>query len=277
MSGKLSPIFQLFHQQYNEGKSLFNDLGKQFKGKKAVDLESKLIFLEIYVDLLSRIHFNEEKLRFELFSPFKKIFKGLKKVKHLKVIEKQLAEQELKHNINFGSYTKALASEKKMLYTEVFDLIVGAPLKMWEKLYEDAHLYSLGLKPLMINTATTQIINEELEFFNLEDKNRLNYKGLKDIYEGLRIIIALENLRVESGFNAIFVEEVHKHMEDLQKSLLLWYENHLFMQHLTAFLADKENISKKYLDLLADLNTNKKAYTQSVALGCKSLFEKILE
>jgi hypothetical protein len=277
MQGKISPIFRLFTQQFEDAKSAFLSLSKRYRGKKSMELEQKLIFLEIYVDFLSRIHFKEENLKFQLFSPFKKIFKGLKKTKHLKMIMKQVESVKMRDNVVFNSYTKALESEKNKVYAEVYDLIVSTPLQIWDELYDSVYQYSKGLKPLMINTSSTQIISEELEFFNLDNKTKLDTKALKDIYEGIRVIIALENLRIESGFNSIFVKEVHSRMSELQKDLLIWYENHLFLQHLTGFLTDKENISKKYIDLLASLQQNKKTNTAKVEAKCRELFERILE
>ena len=270
-------MFRLFAQQYEGAKSAFLVLGKKYRGKKAIELEQKLVFLEIYSDLLSRIYFEEDKLKFKLFSPFKRIFKGLKKTKHLKSILSQLDAFESKNDIELVSYRKSLSSEKDAVYAETYDLIVGTTLKVWEHLYEEVHHFSKGLKPLMINTSTTQIINEELEFFNLENKPKLTSAALKDIYEGLRVITALENLRIESGFNSIFVQEVHDRMAELQRALNDWYHNHLFLQHLTGFLAEREDISKKYLELLSQLQANKKAYTQKVENQCKQLFERILE
>lgn len=277
MQGKISPVFGLFQQHFEEAKSAHASLSKQFKGKKAIELEGRLIFLEIYVDLLSHIHFKKEGLKFELFAPFKNLFRGLKKTKHLKMVTNQVESIKLKDAIEFKTYTKTLLSEKNKLYTEVYDHVLVAPLIIWENLYEAAYKLSKGLKPLMINTATTQIINEELEYFNLDHQSRLDSKGLKDIYEGLRVIIALENLRIESGFNPVFVNEVHDRMGILQKSLLKWYENQLFIQHLTGFLSDKQNISKKYLDLLANLQENKKNHKTLVEKQVRDLFEKILD
>ena len=276
MQGKLSPLFQPFHQQFHEGKSLFNALSKQFRGKKAVELEQKLIFLEIYVDLLAKIHFKEDQLKFQVFSPFKGIFKGLKKVKHIRIILAQLEIYKVSSGETFNSYEKFLLSEKNRLYTEVYDMIVGAPLKIWEDLYEEAYKYSHGIKPLAINTATTKIIEEELEFFNLENKHKLDYKGIKDIYEGVRVITALENIRIEIGFNPIFVSAVHEYLTTFQKDLLDWYENHLLMQHMISYLSDKENVSKKYLDLLSKLKENKKTYTLQVEKKCRFLFDNII-
>jgi len=277
MQGKMPPIFRLFTQQFDDAKSAFLSLSKRYRGKKSEELEQKLIFLEIYVDFLSRIHFKEENLKFQLFSPFKKIFKGVNKTKHIKMIMRQVESVKMRDNVIFDSYTKSLESEKNKHYAEVYDLIVSTPLQVWDELFDSVYAYSKSLKPLMINTSTTQIINEELEFFNLDNKSKLDTKALKDIYEGIRVIIALENLRIESGFNSIFVKEVHDRMIELQKDLLVWYENQLFLLHLTGFLTDKENISKKYIDLLASLNQNKRSHTAKVEAKCRELFDRILE
>ncbi|MBW3466243.1 hypothetical protein [Arthrospiribacter ruber] len=276
MQGKISPVFRLFEQQFEEAKAAHAALSKQFKGKKAIELESRLIFLEIYIDLLAHIHFEKTGLKFKLFSPFKDLFRGLKKTKHLKMVTNKVEEVKLQDTIDFKSYTKSLLSEKNSLYAEVYDHVVRAPLLIWDELFEAAYKYSKGLKPLMINTATTQIINEELEYFNLDHQNKLDSKALKDIYEGLRVIIALENLRIESGFNPVFIAEVHEKMSHLQKSLLNWYENHLFLQHLTGFLAEKQQVSKKYLDLLQTLRENKKWHKTHVEKEVRDLFDKIL-
>jgi hypothetical protein len=277
MTGKISPIFSLFSLQFDEARQNLTSLSKQFKGKKSMELEEKFIFFEIYINLLSRIHFNEERLKFELFSPFKVIFKNLKKVKHLKLITQRIEDIKFSKNIGYNTYEKHLAEDKKKLYAEGFDLVVSFPLQTWENLYQEIHQYSKGLKPLMINTAITQIINEELDYFQLDQKTRLDSKALKDIYEGLRVITALENLRVKSGFNPIFVNDVHDQMKKLQQALFSWYRNHLFLQHLTHFLANKNDVNKKYIELLQTLKTNKKEYTQKVEQQCRSLFERILE
>jgi hypothetical protein len=276
MKGKVSPIFSLFLHHFDEARSTFDALSKQYRGKKAIELESRLIFLEIYIDLLSKIHFKEDHLKFRLFSPFKKIFKGLKKTKHLKMVMNQV-EMLKNQGSSFNSYSKLLVSEKNRLYSEVYELVVSSPLQIWEDLYQEAFRHSKDLKPLMINTATTQVIDEELGFFKIENNGRLDSKTLKDIYEGIRVITALENLRVESGFNPVFVQEVHNRMSELQRIMLKWYENHLFIQHLVGFLTDKEAVPKKYLDLLSELQANKKTYTKQIEQQCNALFERILE
>jgi hypothetical protein len=277
MKGKISPIFHLFDTQFKEAKNTFLTLGKQYKGKKAVELEQKLIFLEIYVDLISKIHFEEEKLKFEILKPFKELFRGLKKTKHLKLVLEELNKIKLKNKLTYNSYEKFLLDEKKDHYNKIYDLILSTPLGTWEKFFESVYQHSAGLNALMVNTATTQIINEELDFFNLDNKSKLDNKALKDIYEGLRVIIALENIRIESGLNAIFVSEVHDKMKLLQLSLLSWYQNQLFTQHLVYFFGKKNDISKKYKDLLTEVKIDKKKYTLSVENQCKYLFDRILE
>lgn len=276
MQGKVSPIFKLFQSQFEEARNAFLELSRRYRGKKAIELEQKLIFLEIYIDLLAHIHFEDDKLKFKLFSPFQKIFKGLKKTKHLKMVIQEVEVVNLKENIAFNSYSKSLLQEKNKLYAEVFDLIIATPLQIWEDLYQHAFKLSIGLKPLMINTATNQIINEELEYFNLDHKHKFDSKSLKDIYEGVRIITALENLRIESGFNPVFIQEIHDRMRELQQVMMLWYQNHLFIQHLSGFLADKENIHKKYFDLLSELKSKNKINKVQAQKHCRELLNRIM-
>lgn len=277
MKGKVSPIFSLFSRQFDEGKDAFLNLGRQYKGKKAIELEQKLIFIEIFIELLGRVHFETPNLKFELFGPFKDLFRGLKKTKHIKYIQAQLDFVKAKNDLTYNSYEKYLLDEKKKLYNEIYELIVGTSLETWRQLYDQVRKNCVDLKPLMINTATTQIINEELEYFNLDNKSKLDFKALKDIYEGLRVIIAMENIRIESGFNPIFIDEVHQKMAELQQSLLFWYQNHLLMQHLIYYFGDKEEISKKYRDLHSFLKSNKKSLTSKVESQCKFLFDRILD
>ncbi|GAB3647419.1 hypothetical protein GCM10028791_09330 [Echinicola sediminis] len=274
---QVSPIFQLFDQQYDLAKRLFISLSKQFRSKKATELEEKLIFMEIYIDLLSKIHFNEKKLKFQLFGPYRELFKSLKKVLHIKLIQQALAEETASAGMSFGSYEKILLKDKNKIYGDAYDLIMGTPLEIWEALYREAFEHSRNIKPLMINTSTTQIINEELEFFKFDSEKKLEAKEIKDIYEGLQVIITLENVRIVSGLNATFTRVIHKHMNDLSQQLYKWYQNHLFLQHLTFSLADQEEApSKKYLTLINSLKNNKKKLTTKVVSQCQHLFSDIL-
>ncbi|WP_373397275.1 hypothetical protein V8V91_22300 [Algoriphagus halophilus] len=75
MQTKVSPIFQVFERQHSDAKGLFLALGKQIKSKKAIELLAKMEFMELYCNLLGKIHFEKESLKFDIFSPFKKFQK----------------------------------------------------------------------------------------------------------------------------------------------------------------------------------------------------------
>jgi hypothetical protein len=276
MKGKTSPVFQLFDQQFSEAKTLFATLSKQMKGKKAMELEQRLLLIEIYIQLLSKIHYQEDKLKFEVIAPFKALKKQLKKVKHLKQVANQIEYYSSLQQLEFNSYIKQLESEKKELYTATYDLILKTPLKDFDDLYLEVLSYSKGITPLTVNTATTQIINDELEFFQFDQKNHLDAKALKEINEGLQVIIALENFRMQIGFNPVYVPIVHSSINSLQKSLKEWSNNHLLIQHLTYFLSERDQISKKYEVLILDLKENKKRYTAKIEESCHKLFDKII-
>ncbi|MDN3669734.1 hypothetical protein QWY93_10400 [Echinicola jeungdonensis] len=277
MNHQISPIFQFFDQQYHLAKKDFDTLSKQFKSKKAIDLEERLIYLEIYTDLLSRIHFDEKKLKFQLFNPFKPIFKCLKMVLHIKLTQKALLDASGKKRAIYGSYEQFLNKEKNKLYISTYDLIISTPLEIWDELYKEAYDHSIGLKPLMINTSTTQIINEELDFFKYDSQKELGPKEIKDIYEGLQVIITLENLRMVTGLNSTFTHEIHQKMNILSHLLYSWYQNHLFLQHLIFYLAQNEEIpDKKYLQLLDKIKQHKKKLTTQVVSQCQYLFTKVL-
>ncbi|WP_194776613.1 hypothetical protein [Pararhodonellum marinum] len=276
MQVKTSPIFDLFDQQFDLAKKSFSSLNKQFRSKKAIELEEKIIFLEIYIDLLAKIHFSDKSFKFRLFKPFKALLKNVRKVHHLKLIRTALEYQKSLKLMGYNSYEKHIEAEKKVLYNEVYDQVTATPFGIWEDLYKEAFQYSQDLRPLLINTATTQIINEELEYFRLENNSNLKPKTIKDIHEGLQIIIALENIRMLSGLNPIFVESIHEKMNQLKRSLYLWYQNHLLLQHLSFFLTEKEDVNSKYKQLILDLGTQKSKLTEKVTDQCKYLFKRIL-
>ncbi|GGF18725.1 hypothetical protein [Echinicola rosea] len=273
----VSPVFQSFDQHYTLAKKLFTDLAKFFKSKKAVELEEKLIFLEIYIELISRIHFKEEKLKFTLFGPYKALFKSLKKVLHIKLVTQALEEETESTGIQFASYKKKLWKDRDGIYATAYDEILATPTNIWEELYKQAFDHSKQLRPLQINTATTQLINEELAFFKFDSEQQLEAKEIKDIYEGLQLIISLENIRMVSGLNPTFTDPIHTCMNDLSQLLYKWYQNHLFLQHLTFSLSKAENIpSKKYQSLLKKLKSNKKKLTAKAVSQCQHLFSDIL-
>jgi hypothetical protein len=276
MQSKVSPIFQVFERQHFDAKVVFLALGKQIKSKKAIELLGKMEFLELYCNLLGKIHFDKEGLNFDIFSSFKKLEKNLRKIHHFKLAEKNFQEYEKKTKLTFNSYHQYVDKQKKKLYNESFDLVVGSTLKSWDELYSAAHHSSKGLKPLAISSAINQIINEELEFIQLDLKASLDSKALKEIFDALRTIIMLENLLIHLGFNPIFVDSIHGEIKQLKDSLKPWYSNQLALQSLTHFVAEKENASKKYLDWINELKVQKKSLSALAEKQSHQLFDKIL-
>ncbi|MEB2775982.1 hypothetical protein SYJ56_11735 [Algoriphagus sp. D3-2-R+10] len=276
MQAKVSPVFQLFESQHQEAKALFLVLGKQIKSKKAIELLGKMEFLELYADLMAKVHFDIEGLNFNIFSDFKLMKRSLRKIHHFKLAEKSLNHREQELGIKFNSYRIHLDKYKKKIYTEAFDLMVGSTLKSWDDFHNKALKASRGIKPLTINTAVNQIIQEELEFFALDHKGAMDSKALKDTFEGLRTIIMLENTLIHLGFNSIFVTGIHGEIEALKNNLKPWYSNHLSLQSLTHFLGTKQEVSKKYLDWAKELKTEKKILSAQAEKQAHQLFDKIL-
>ncbi|MBN3520195.1 hypothetical protein JYB62_09280 [Algoriphagus lutimaris] len=276
MQTKVSPIFQVFERQHSDAKGLFLALGKQIKSKKAIELLAKMEFMELYCNLLGKIHFEKESLKFDIFSPFKKFQKNLRKIHHFKLVERNILDREKKTKQTFNSYHLYLDKQKKKLYNESFDLVVGSTLKSWDELYQNAQHASKGLKPLAINSAINQIIQEELDFIKLDLKASLDSKALKEIFDALKTIIMLENLLIHLGFNPIFVPSIHEEINLLKNSLKPWYSNQLCLQSLTHFLAEKENASKKYLDWTNELTVQKKLLSSQAEKQAHLLFDKLV-
>lgn len=276
MQVKISPIFQIFEQQQREAMDLFVSLGKQIKSKKVIELSGKMTFLELYSHLMGKIHFEEENRDQSPFSPFKKLQKNLLKIHHFKLAERSLKIRELTTGLTFNSYREFLEAHKKSLYIETFDLIVSSPLKNWDNLRDCFQKASKGIKPLMINTAINQIIQEELEFLRINQKNKTDSKILRDIFEAMKTIIMLENLLIHLGFNPIFIPAIHQEIALLKENMKPWYSNHLALQSLTLFISDKDEIQKKYLEWVKDLKVEKKSLSSTVEKQAQHLFGKIL-
>ena len=276
MSGSLSPVFQVFEQQFFEAKGLFLELGKQIKSKKAIPLSTKMDFLEIYADLLAKIHYEKEGLNFDIFSDFKRLKKNLQKVHHFKLVEKSLQEQELKSGLTYCGYGDFLALQKKRLYIQTFDMVVGSTLKTWEDFYQKCEHSSRGIKPLRVSTAINQIIQEELEYLGFDSKGSLDSTVLRDVFEGLRKIIIYENLLIHLGFNPIFVSSIHLEIETLKNQLKPWYSNHLALQSLTSYLAEQQEVSKKYLKWAKELKEEKQRLNLLAERQIKGLFGKLV-
>jgi hypothetical protein len=276
MQVKTSPVFQLFEQQHQEAKGLFLDLGKQIKAKKAIELLSKIEFLELYADLMSKIHSVESGNEKENRSPFSSLKKSLRKIHHLKLVERIIKRKSLESDQTFESFKSYLDLEKRKIQKEAFDLAVGSSLRSWEDFLDRSKSASKGLKPLMISTAIHQLINEELNFLNQDMKSPLSTSAFRDLFESLRKIIMLENFLIHLGFNPIFVSQIHGEIQSLKENLKPWYANHLSFQALTHFLSEKESPSKKYIEWLKELKQEKKSLSSEIEKQAFELMNKVL-
>ncbi len=276
MSVKTSPVFQIFEQQQHEAKTLFLALGKQVKSKKAIELQLKLEFLELYADLMEKIHFETQNLGNDFFSPFKSLKKSLRKTHHLKIVERSLKSREQSTGLLYDSYQEYLLVQKRKIQKEAFDIVVGSTLKIWDDFRDKAHQSSKGIKPLTINTAINQLVQEELDLLNRELKKPIHSQGFRDLFESLRKIIMLENLLIQLGFNPIFVHSIHQEIAQLKENLKPWYSNHLAFQTLSGFLAEKTNISKKYMEWIKDLKEEKKSLSSEIEKQAFLLMDKVL-
>lgn len=276
MQVKTSPVFQIFEQQHQEAKALFLVLGKQVKSKKAIELQTKLEFLELFTDLMDKVHFENQSLGYELFTPFKDLKKALRKTHHLKLVERNLKTREQKTGLVYNSYGEYLAVQKRKIQKEAFNLIVGSTLKIWDDFRSQAQISVRGIKPLTINTAINQLVQEELESIHRELKSPIHSQGFRDLFESLRKIIMLENLLIQLGFNPIFVSAIHQEIGLLKENLKPWYSNHLAFQTLSGFLAEKTTISKKYMDWIKELKEEKKSLSSEIEKQAFGMLNKVL-
>jgi predicted nucleic acid-binding protein len=88
-------------------------------------------------------------------------------------------------------------------------------------------------------------------------------------------VIALENLLIHLGFNAIYLPQVHAEIEALKNGLKPWYSNHLILQSLSHFVAQKEEVPKKYLDWVKELKEEKKGLSTTLEKQALSLLRKV--
>ncbi|MBA4299239.1 hypothetical protein SAMN03080617_01055 [Algoriphagus alkaliphilus] len=276
MQVKTSPVFLIFEQQHQEAKILFLALGKQINSKKAIELQTKLEFLELFTELMEKIHFENESLSNELFLRFKPLKKSLRKTHHLKLVERNLKSKEERSGLQFDSYRDYLLIQKKKIQKEAFDLVVGSTLKTWDDFRENAQKISRGIKPLTINTAINQLFQDELIFLHRELKAPISSQGFRDLFESLRKIIMLENLLIQLGFNPIFVSSIHEEIAQVKDQLKPWYSNHLAFQTLSGFLAEKTSISKKYMDWIKELKEEKKSLSSEIEKQAFVLLKKVL-
>ena len=270
-----SPVFQLFSHQHQQAKALFLELGKEIKSSKAIALLEQLEFLELYSELLEKIHFEQKHLGYSLFFPLKTLKKSLKKIHHLKLVEIGLKQREKTLLLPFESFKTYLNEQKRGMQKEAFDLMVGSSLKMWEEYLEKAHEASKGIKPLVLTTSIHQLVQEELSFLGKEVSSPISTQGYRDLFEGLRKVIILENLLIHLGLNPIYLPQVHEELERLKNGLKPWYANHLNLQSLTHFIGQREEVSKKYLDWVKELTEEKKMLTSSLEKQALSLLRKV--
>ena len=273
--GMKSPVFQLFLHQHQQAKALFLELGKEIKSTKAIALLEHLEFLELYSELLEKIHFENNNLGYALFFPLKTCKKSLKKIHHLKLVEGGLKQRELLLPLRYESFRTYLNEQKRDMQKEAFDLMVGSSLKVWEDYQEKAHEASKTLKPLVINTAIHQLVQEELTGLAQNVSSPISTQGFRDLFEVFRKVIVLENLLVHLGFNAIYLPQVHTEIESLKNSLKPWYANHLSLQSLSHFVAQKEEVSKKYLDWILELKAEKKSLSSTLEKQALALLRKV--
>lgn len=270
-----SPVFQLFLHQHQQAKALFLELGKEIKSTKAIALLDHLEFLELYSELLEKIHFENKQLGYSLFFPLKTFKKSLKKIHHLKLVENRLKEREVLVPLKFESFRTYLNEQKRGMQKEAFDLMVGSSLKVWEDYQEKAHEASKTLKPLVINTSIHQLVQEELAALAQNATAPISTQGFRDLFEGFRKVIVLENLLIHLGFNAIYLPQVHAEIEALKNGLKPWYANHLILQSLSHFVAQKEEVPKKYLDWILELKAEKKSLALALEKQALSLLRKV--
>ena len=273
MFEKVSPLFQLFEKQFNEAQALQSSLGKNFRSKKALELEDKLIFFNVYLHVLNKIHFNEERLKFESFSGFKSLCRSLKRIHHYKLASTAFEEEKAK--TVYAGYEAFLNTEKKSLYKEVHELIMSLPQDIWEPLYATAYNYSRKISPLMLDTAAGQLINEELEYINVEGRDALDGQAMRDIMEALQVITVVENLKIAVGLNPVYTEGIHQEMKELLRVLTRWNQSYFFAQHLNHFLSDNEHVGNKYLELAKRMRTKKKRLAVEAANLYIELFSKL--
>ena len=270
-----SPVFQLFSHQHQQAKALFLELGKEIKSSKAIALLEQLEFLELYSELLEKIHFEQKHLGYSLFFPLKTLKKSLKKIHHLKLVEIGLKQREKALSISFESFKTYLNEQKRGIQKEAFDLMVGSSLKIWEEYLEKAHEASKVIKPLVLTTSIHQLVQEELSFLVKEVSSPISTQGYRDLFEGLRKVIILENLLIHLGLNPIYLPQVHEELEQLKNGLKPWYANHLNLQSLTHFIGQREEVSKKYLDWVKELTEEKKALSSTLEKQALSLLRKV--
>src|SRR5690606_17270740 len=163
-------------------RRIFDSLGKTFKSKKAMDLKEKLVFINVFLHLISKIHFTkEESLKFEPFNPFLALCKALNRVHHYKSSVTAYAEAKDARQISYDSYDRFLAAIKEEAYGEVYQVITATPASIWDDLYTTAFDFTRATGPLMIDTATSKLISEEIENIGFKEEVPLDSHAINEI------------------------------------------------------------------------------------------------
>ncbi|MFO7823631.1 MAG: hypothetical protein R6V72_06805 [Cyclobacterium sp.] len=276
MESTLPQIMQVFDKYYDAGKAVFGELSKKIKSKKALELEDQLFFLRLFLLVLDRAHFTEKKRVDLAFGPFKELYKNLRKVQHIHMIQEGFDLHFGGNKGLYADYGKVISGDKKRIYTHVYEIILSIPPQDWENLYHDVAHYSRGMSVLTLNTAITQIINEEIDFFYFDAKTRLDPQTIHEIFKGLKKVTFLEKIRLNIGLNTIFTPLVHEQIMVLESEMVTWHKNQLLLQHLGNYLGNKEKVSKKYHSVLTQVQKMHKGLTQKIEDRCRQLFINML-
>jgi hypothetical protein len=264
-----------FESQLDEAKFQFHGLAKKIRSKKVIPLERLLFSCKLFLILLSKIHFNEKRMVAKLFAPYETLFKHLRKSHHIKIIEEAFTAYDNGLNGKFQEYRQFINSDKKREYALLFDLVVSWPLSVWEELFLQVAKRTHSLTPLQVNTASHQIIIEELDGVEHATRQHLDATRVKEIYEGLLAIIEVERLRVSVGLNPVFTPSIHEEMDRLTSQLYQWYKNQLLLQHLTHYLHEKEQVFEPYPKLLKGIRNNQKAFIRKLGLDWEVLIKRM--
>jgi hypothetical protein len=268
-------LLRHFESQLDAAKTQFLELAKKIRSKRVVPLEKQLYSCKLFITLLTKIHFDEKRLMAKLFEPYEPLLKQLKKARHIKLIEVTFAEYDYVLNGKFKEYHQSLIDDKKQVYAQLFDLVVSWPLSRWEELYQNVAEKSHSLTPLQVNTATHQIITEELDGVVLAAGQALDATRVQEIYEGLSIILDAEKFRVGTGLNPVFTPSVHGQMRQLFSQFQQWYRNQLLLQHLAHFLGEKVEVPENYSKLVKGISKNHKAHIQKLGKNWGDLIQRM--
>ena len=107
---KKAPMLNLFEIELDAGKMLFSELAKKIRSKKAILLEEKLFFYQLFLELIGKIHFEEKKLSLKLFSPFDQLYRHLKLVHHVRLIRDAFEYDCDFSSIVWGAWSVAITS-----------------------------------------------------------------------------------------------------------------------------------------------------------------------